>query len=186
MTERKKASSARQPDVTGLIADNALLLASAPKREPRRLDLKDMAGKVWASPNTALGLVVGGLGYAVGQANRLRPGDQADPRIRLGHNAVEFIHNPLVVAGAITLGNTANYRGDPYDPNDRFWKGERPQVHEQQHTVQGQQLGPFYLPSNIAGGLTALARDGEWHGPSNWNEVGPKMNPPRPWPARKR
>ncbi len=24
-----------------------------------------------------------------------------------------------------------------------------------------------------------------WHGPRNWNEVGPQQKPPAPWPGRK-
>jgi hypothetical protein len=161
----------------------------------------DVAGKLWNLPNTLVGLGYGLGGYAAGQLNRLRPGDQPDPRIQLGHNAVEFINNPFGGAGAITLGNTTTYSGDPYDPNDKGWypngedprtveNGHSPQEHEEQHTYQGQQLGPIYLPSNVAGLLLSILRgekvDGQvtGHGPSNWNERGPQANPPTPWASR--
>lgn len=166
-------------------------LTAAPKRK-RRLDVADLAGKVWNAPNTALGLAYGLAGHAVGHANRLRPGDQPDPRIQVGNNAVEFVSNPFGGVGAITLGNTITYRGDPLDPNDVSftdngkwpWSVERGRElvgHERQHTVQGQQLGPFYLPSNLLGGLNGLIRDKDWHGPHNWNERGPKGAPQKPW-----
>jgi len=173
-------------------------LAKAPKFRDRlrRLAPRDAAGKLWSAPNTALGLAYGLTGYAAGQLNRLRPGDQPDPRIQMRNNAVEFVNNPFGGASAITLGNTITYNGDPYDPRDTFWykNGENPQTfenghsimdHEREHTFQGQQLGPAYLPSNLLGGLWSLFRDGEWHGDSNWNERGPKADPPRPWASRK-
>lgn len=173
-------------------------LAKAPKLRDRPgwLDPRDVAGKLWSAPNTALGLAYGLTGYAAGQLNRLRPGDQPDPRIQVGHNAVEFVNNPFRGVGAITLGNTITYRGDPFKPDDPFWSregtvpwsaedGRALGQHERQHTVQGQQLGPAYLPSNLLGGLRSLVRDGEWHGDSNWNERGPNADPPRPWASRK-
>src|SRR5690348_15246737 len=52
----------------------------------------DVAGKVWNLPNTLLGLGYGMAGHVAGELNRLRPGDQPDPRIQFGHNAVEFIN----------------------------------------------------------------------------------------------
>jgi hypothetical protein len=176
-------------------------LERAPKRKDRPGrpfgSVSDVAGKVWSLPNNALGLGYGLAGYAAGQLNRLRPGDQPDPRIQFGNNAVEFVDNPFGGEGAITLGNTITYSGDPYDPNDEGWAGYRAtyghpvQEHEKQHTYQGQQLGPLYLPSNIAGlGLSLARRERDkfdqvsGHGSSNWNERGPQMIPPRPWAAK--
>jgi len=192
---RQKSDLADSPigrAVQRRLLDNAVALAKAPKAAA------DIAGKVWNAPNTALGLGYGLAGYAAGQLNRLRPGDQPDPRIQFGHNAVEFVNNPAGGVGAISLGNTTTYSGDPYDPNYRPWAdykkdaGQSIQDHEKQHTYQGQQLGPLYLPSNVAGlALSALRGErGEidgsitGHGISNWNERGPQMNPPRPWEAR--
>lgn len=198
MTSRTKESRGRSGLANGPIgravqhrlAENSKVLAKT------RL-AGDVLGKVWNAPNTAIGLGYGLAGYAAGQLNRLRPGDQPDPRIRVGNNAVEFVNNPFGGAGAITLGNTITYDGDPYDPNDEGWNGYRRVTgqdvrdHERQHTYQGQQLGPLYLPSNLLGGLRALAHDRyvdpegksrpDWHGARNWNERGPQSNPPRPW-----
>ena len=53
------------------------------------------------------------------------------------------------------------------------------------HTYQGEQLGPFHLPSNVLGGLNSVVRGEGWHGPGNWNEAGPLRNSPRPWPVTK-
>ena len=56
--------------------------------------------------------------------------------------------------------------------------------HENAHTYQGQQLGPLYLPSNLLGGLNASLHGQDWDGSRNWNEVGPKSDPPSPWPSK--
>jgi hypothetical protein len=179
--------------VRRMLVDNGFALAKAPKIGT------DIAGKVWNLPNTAIGMGYGLAGYAAGQVNRLRPGDQPDPRIQFGHSAVEFIDNPAGGVGAITLGNTTTYAHDPYDPTDRDWYpgGEDPKTvenghswmeHEQSHTRQGEQLGPAYLLSNLFGGLNSLVRDRDpetgrpiWHGEHNWNERGPARPQPVPW-----
>lgn len=88
------------------LVENVTALAKAP-------GLADAAGKIWNGPNTAIGLGYGLAGYAAGQLNRLRPGDQPDPRIRIGNNAIEFLNNPAGGVGAVTLGNTTTYSGDP-------------------------------------------------------------------------
>lgn len=148
----------------------------------------DVAGKIWNSPNTALGAFYGGVGHAIGWAQHLA-GRRADaPRVQVRDNALQFLNNPFGGVGAITIGNTTTYNDDPYGPAGRArWRG-REQIeghpvweHERQHTIQGQQLGPAYLPSNLLGGLNAVAHGEDWHGPHNWNERGPKLNPPRPW-----
>lgn len=153
----------------------------------------DLTGKVWNLPNTAIGLAWGSAGmlvdwaaYAVGWRDNLAS-------IDFGENAIQFINNPFAFAGAITLGNVQVYGDAGFDRNGQprdmrnviMTPPGQPIVtmrqHEEPHTCQGQQLGPLYLPSNILGGLTALALDGAWHGPHNWNERGPQMNPPRRW-----
>ncbi|MBT1077307.1 hypothetical protein KJB29_18935 [Geobacter grbiciae] len=53
--------------------------------------------------------------------------------------------------------------------------------HESQHTIQGEQLGPLYLPSNILGLAAGQIINGNTHGPANWNERGPQPTPPSPW-----
>lgn len=145
---------------------------------------KDIAGKIWNAPNTLVGAAYGGAGHVAGMAMGTKP------YVTTGANAVQFRNNPLGGVGAITLGNTTTYDGDPSDPQGKWAKYNRDHVapiweHERQHTIQGEQLGPFYLPSNLAGGALALARDGDWHGRSNWNERGPQQPLPRPWPSRR-
>lgn len=155
--------------------------------------LLDLAGKIWNSPNTAVGLAYGSLGMAIAALRRLLRGGPA-PGIRWRDNAVQFTHNPLGGLGAITLGNTTAYVNDPYTPEGRRAWAETERIeghpiweHERQHTIQGQQLGPLYLPSNLLGGVLALLMDGSWHGRHNWNERGPQEHPPRPWrPLRRR
>jgi hypothetical protein len=165
-----------------------------------RARLADAAGKAWNAPNTALGLAYGALGMAVGALACALGRQAAAPRLCWRDNAFQFTRNPLGGLGAITLGNAVVWIGDPYDPADPAWRapdgtpalenGHSYPEHERQHTIQGQQLGPLYLPSNLAGGVLSLIldRDGRgrptWHGPHNWNERGPMANPPRPWAAR--
>ena len=67
--------------------------------------LLDIAGKIWALPNTIVGLIYGGVGYISG----LIMG--TNPSITFGHNAIEFVDNPFVMKNAaITLGNTISYK----------------------------------------------------------------------------
>lgn len=153
----------------------------------RAVDI-NIPGKIWNAPNTVLGLQLGALGYVAGAATGRRPG------VRFANNAVQFTNNPLGGVSAVTIGDTTISNGDPYDAfrsTGRTWfnpdgsprleNGHTQQAHEEQHTKQGELLGPLYLPSNIAGGLYSLAREREWHGESNWNEAGPMSAPPQPW-----
>ena len=92
---------------------------------------------------------------------------------------MQFTDTPFGGVGAITLGNVEVMNGKP-TPADRDGINQVGQ-HEEQHTYQAEQLGPFYLPSSILGGAAGLLIDGEWHGQHNWNEVGPQKYPPVPW-----
>ncbi|MDB5443708.1 MAG: repeat protein [Phenylobacterium sp.] len=148
----------------------------------------DVAGKLWNAPNTALGLLYGGAGMAVGEVSHLLGLQKRAPGVQWRDNAVQFTNNPLGGAGAVTIGNTTTYSDDPYSPEGRrAWarveanEGHPVWEHERQHTIQGQQLGPLYLPSNLLGGVNALLHGEDWWGKHNWNERGPKSNPPRPW-----
>ena len=127
----------------------------------------DIVGKIWNAPNTAIGLIWGGIGLLGG----------AD--VSIGNNAIQFTNHPLMF-GAITLGNTISYAPD-FGPEFELSNGTVGQ-HEMQHTIQGQVLGPLYLPSNILGGAAGLILNRSWGGSANWNEVGPYSTPPRPWP----
>lgn len=156
---------------------------AAPNPEQTKPDLGDeigeAAGKIWNAPNTILGLGYGGLGYLAGWPSYWMGQQDKPPGITTGNNAVQFTNNPLGGVGAITIGNTETFAPDTKEyPDNRRTLGP----HEEQHTYQGQLLGPLYLPSNILGGTAGLLIDGRWHGTHNWNEVGPYQTPPRPWP----
>ena len=159
-------------------------------------------GKLWNLPNTLLGIGYGAGGHLLGLAAHALRWRATRPVVRIGDNAIQFLHNPMGGLGALTLGNAMIINGDPYDPQDPFWypsrrypagvdpttfeNGHSIGDHERQHTLQGELLGPAYLPSNLIGGLVAVLSGQGWHGERNWNERGPQMNPPRPWTARRR
>src|SRR5262249_2359875 len=107
--------------------------------------LNPLFGKIWNAPNTAIGLVVGGLGIPFG----------AKPHF--GNNALQFENHPFMFGGDITFGNVICYRKDmppkredPENPPNTF--GD----HERAHTKQGEQLGPFFFPAYIIFGLNSL------------------------------
>jgi hypothetical protein len=134
-------------------------------------------GKIWNFPNTALGWVWGELGGLLGAAP-----DYGSS----GHNALVYEDHPFQKAGALTLGNTIHVPNDI----DEIFPGDTEPVwmHEIQHTYQGQQLGPLYLPSNILGQLSAfgaaLFTKMNYYDANmslNWNERGPYAKPSVPW-----
>jgi len=79
-------------------------------RKPQ--DDRNVLGKIWNSPNTALGTLVGLAGHGVGKAMG------KNPRIRVRDNAIQFTNNPVGGVSAVTLGNTVIWNGDPYDPKN--------------------------------------------------------------------
>jgi hypothetical protein len=130
--------------------------------------------KVWASPNTAIGLAYGGAGYLYGVATG------QDVKVSIGNNAIQFEGNPINpfgAQGAITLGNAINYvgsatpdsgknLGDGYytyaygadssgrlpTDSDRIILG----AHESEHTYQAEILGPLFLPTYLlSGGISS-------------------------------
>lgn len=135
-----------------------------------------MLGKAWASPTTALGLLLGLLGLAIGGA-----------RPRHGNNAIEFCGNRWIApfTSAITIGHVICYAG--HEPS------QRTQDHERQHTYQAEVLGPLYLPLHIALQVAAFAfsffdrtrryasANDRVHARVNVLETGPMAMPPRPW-----
>jgi len=132
--------------------------------------LNSFFGKIWNAPNTAMGLAVGGLGIPFG----------AKPSF--GNNALQFTNHPFMFGGDITIGNTICYNkfaGPNVEMDDQapYLYGD----HERQHTYQGEQLGPLYLPANFFGGISSLLTTGSWHG-NNFMERGPLSVPPTPWP----
>lgn len=148
-------------------------------RSRTRAQWRGLAGKLWAAPTTALGLVLGGLGWALGGAA---------PSI--GNNALEFRGNKLIrpFTPAITIGHVICYVSAKPDP--------RTQAHERQHTYQAELLGPAYLPAHvvfqlIAYGFSFFDRSRRYtdtndrvHSPANLLETGPMSHPPRPWPRK--
>jgi len=119
-------------------------------------------GKVWNAPNTAIGLTWGFLGVPF------------SAKVGCGNNAIQFSNHPFMPFGAITLGNAIIYPSD-LGPD---LAGH----HERAHTIQGELIGPLYLPLNIIGIGISIIADGVYNGPLNFMEIGPNCDPPRPWP----
>lgn len=142
--------------------------------------LANIAGKTWNLPNTVAGLAYGGTGYLAGLANYELGGQDQPPGIQLGNNAIQFTNNPFGGVSAITIGNAEVFGNKASTSGPDGQPIAAP--HEQQHTYQGEQLGPLYLPSNLLGGIAAEMLGGNWHAAQNWNETGPQQNPPVPWP----
>jgi hypothetical protein len=98
-------------------------------------------GKIWTSPNTALGLLFGAVAVTLGA------------RTQWGRNALEFLDNPFIGffgRAAMVLGNTIHYAPgrmpddivQRYDHAGFVVLGE----HERAHTAQYERWGPFFLP----------------------------------------
>ena len=109
----------------------------------------DIIGKVWTLPNTALGLVGGGISCICGGT------------VDIGHNAIQF-HTPFFDdKGAMTLGNvTLYFKGwDPSTPwrgyDDSFPYDVDVGFHEEAHTYQYQLLGPLFLPTYLPMGIAS-------------------------------
>jgi hypothetical protein len=138
-------------------------------------EAKDIYGKVWASPNTVLGLTIGGVGYLYGAATG------QEVKVSIGNNAIQFEGMPsLMVERPFTLGNTILYSGFGdvgYGPESPLYasytntyvgidsKGNSvyPTVgdHEAEHTYQYQNLGPFFLPTYVVNGMINADKVGE-------------------------
>jgi hypothetical protein len=139
----------------------------------------DLAGKAWTFPNTAIGLTAGLVGWALG-------GEA--PVVR--NNAIVFVNSP-VLPGGLTLGNVillgTGFGPTGPDSGPNFPEANGPVIdHEEQHTYQGQLLGPLYLPANGIGGLSSMVQAPSgtyvpWHY-NNFMENGPQSSPPSPWP----
>lgn len=112
----------------------------------------------WALPNTALGLVAGGVGMAFGAHAHLRRRDLA----------VVFHRWPWGPGGAITFGNVILHTGDTLDAPcvtyaHRAGHGDQPSItladHERAHVYQYMVLGPLFLPLYLAcGGISVRNR----------------------------
>lgn len=184
---------ARLPLFSFLSPKDHMALQRAPRLPAS--PIPDVVGKARNSPNTALGYMYGRAGHIAGLVQHAIDPATPRPTIEQRDGRTAFLNNPGAGKGALTLGEVTVYSDDPWSTKGRgAWKGTEDREkhplweHEAQHVRQGRQLGPAYLPSNIVGGLTALMFDRtdegrpDWHGPHNWNEVGPQRNPARPWP----
>lgn len=99
------------------------------------------------SLNSALGLVAAGASYVAGKW------EGTNPSFQIGNNAIQLINSPLNVNNrAYTLGNVQIYG---VGTNAGLGHGQISYTgafvntgqHEEGHTVQGQILGPLYLPA---------------------------------------
>lgn len=136
----------------------------------------DVVGKIWALPNTIIGLAYGGAGHVLGWMMG------TNPSISFANNAIQFENNPLM-ASAMTFGNVIVYGTDPVYFQPGSQRGQYTLGYEEmQHTYQAQVLGPLYFPGHIVSGATGLLMDRDWHGSSAFLEVGPHSRNPRPWP----
>ena len=129
------------------------------------------APKVWAMPNTVLGVIYGGIGHAIGLLDYSFAGGPR-PGISFGNNSIQFSNNPLM-ASAMAVGNAIIYSANPgFHPNSP--RGGATLGHEEmQHTRQAELLGPLYLPANLLFGGMATILNGDWHGHANMLERGP-------------
>jgi hypothetical protein len=102
-------------------------------------------GMFWTAPNTALGLVAGGIGIAFG----------AHARLSRRELAIVFQRVPFGPGGALTLGNTILHTGHSLDDDcltyaHRAGHGACAPVrlgdHERAHVLQYMALGPLFLP----------------------------------------
>lgn len=142
------------------------------------LSVVDLAGKAWALPDTAIGLVCGSIGSLVGLFTGTHPG------ISFGHNAIQFTNNPLMLS-AMTFGNVIVYGTDktmqPNYSSPLVAGGATTGYQEMHHTIQAEVLGPLYFPAHIVSGVTGEIMDGSWHGADAFLETGPHSSSPGPW-----
>jgi hypothetical protein len=115
-------------------------------------------GMLWTAPNTALGLVAGGIGMAFGAHAHLRTRDLA----------IVFHRIPWGPGGALTLGNVILHTGDTLDSPCVTYAHRAGQIveapivlvdHERAHVLQYMALGPLFLPLYLlCGGVSARNR----------------------------
>lgn len=117
-----------------------------------------LAGAVWTSPNTAVGLLLGLIGIPFGARARWRRDDLA----------LVFHRWPWGPGGAMTLGNVILHTGDDLDTAcctyaHRAGLCSEPDVrlcdHERAHVFQYMALGPLFLPLYLlSGGISVRNR----------------------------
>ncbi len=117
-----------------------------------------VAGAIWASPNTLLGLLIGLPALAFGA------------RLQISDGALVFLRYPWGPGGALTLGNAilcthATLDGTCKSYAERFGlcpPGGAPHRlgdHERAHVYQAMVFGVFFLPIYfLCGGISARNR----------------------------
>jgi|GEM_PF-799528 len=131
--------------------------------------------KIWALPNTLIGLAYGGVGMMFG----------AKPVWDGSEGILRFVDMPKFMMGsAMSLGHVQVYGKGYYQNPDgspalnRF--GVPVTVEETLHTRQAEILGPLYFPLHILSMSASLLTGGGTHD-NNLLEKGPERNR-GPWP----
>ena len=104
---------------------------------------------VWASPNSLIGLLLGGLGFPFGTRAQVREGC-----VEFYGGLVTGILSRVPVGGstaAMTLGHTV--LGQNRQELDRC------RAHEQVHVRQYERWGPFFLPAYLGWSLLLWLQD---------------------------
>jgi RHS repeat-associated protein len=103
-----------------------------------------LLGKAWTLPNTAIGILSGSAAYIGGLI------EGTNPSICIGNNAIQFTGSPWG-GGAVTLGNTQIFTTltgpDTVVPTYDRTGTVITRFHEEGHTYQYENLGPFFLPA---------------------------------------
>lgn len=117
-----------------------------------------LLGKIWASPNTLIGLVLGAPALLFGA------------RLQRAGNAINFLGHPLLHVlpmRAITIGNVVLYRPG-FGPDAVVGCYEEPRTqrlgdHERAHTLQYERWGPLFLLAYLLlAAWTVVARRPNW------------------------
>lgn len=120
----------------------------------------ELAGKLWALPNTLLGVALGSAGALTQEIGYLFGVTNNRPGIEIVGNAIEFTNNAFVDANtALALGNAIVYDPDWGPTEEGGMLNSNVRNHETAHTYQSEMLGPFYLPTWIIGATVAWAQD---------------------------
>jgi hypothetical protein len=138
--ERKELYEKYPATVAGEI-EQALSFSASEDASRHHAAVLGVLGKIWNLPNTIIGLIYGGIGHVVSEIGNVLGFWTAEARVRPGNNAIEFTGNIFGELGALTLGNTITWGAERND----FWYKEA-SGHERFHTIQGQFLGPIYIP----------------------------------------
>ncbi|MFZ4506586.1 MAG: hypothetical protein ACOYON_02675 [Fimbriimonas sp.] len=117
-----------------------------------------LVGRIWASPVTLIGLVLGGLGLVTGGSVRAVEGVLEFH----GGWVTTLLRAPFVRAYAMTLGNVI--LGVDAEQLDR-WR-----MHEHGHVRQAELWGPLFLPAYGVASVAAWLRGGHYYR-DNWFEI---------------